>query len=348
MLRIGQVISTAFIFCLGFWGHPKEVSRTTSDTITELQVYQRTLKLMGSRFDLTVVAENPEKGNAYLDLAISEISRIEKLISSWDPKSQTSAINNNAGLKPVKVDEELFQLIERALKISKLTQGAFDISYASMDRIWKFDGSVTQMPPAETIKQSVSKVGYQNILLDHENQTVFLRNKGMKIGFGAIGKGYAADKAKQLLMQHGVESGIINASGDLNAWGSQPDGKDWMVAIINPLNKNKVFSWLPIKDQAVVTSGNYEKYIILDGERYTHIIDPRTGYPSKGILSATVFTKNAELADALATSIFVMGVETGLDFVNQLKGVECIIVDEDNKVVTSKNIALKEVETQSR
>jgi len=348
MLRLKQVTSSVVLLFLVVVGYSGESISSCKDTTSNLQVYQRTLKLMGSRFDLTVVAENQKQGDEYLDLAIAEISRIEKIISSWDPQSQTSAINRNAGVSPVKVDSELFQLIERALKISKLTQGAFDISYASMDRIWKFDGSVTEMPQAEVIKQSVSKVGYQNIILNHKEQTVFLKNKGMKIGFGAIGKGYAADKAKKLLVKHGVTSGIINASGDLNAWGAQPNGKDWMVAIVNPLNKNKVFSWLPIKDQAVVTSGNYEKYIMLNGERYTHIIDPRTGYPSKGILSATVFTKNAELADALATSIFVMGAETGLDFVNQLKGVECIIVNEDNKIITSKNIALKEIETQSR
>jgi len=283
-----------------------------------------------------------------LDMAIAEITRIERLISSWDPNSQTSMINKNAGVAPVKVDRELFNLIERAIKISKLTQGAFDISYASMDRIWKFDGSVMEMPSEEAIKQSVAKVGYQNIEMDPENSTVFLKKEGMKIGFGAIGKGYAADMAKALLLKNGVFSGIINASGDLNAWGTQPDGKDWMVAIVNPLNKEKVFSWLPVRDQAVVTSGNYEKFIILNGERYTHIIDPRTGYPSKGVRSATIFTKNAELADALATSIFVMGVETGVDFVNQLKGVECIIVDDDNKIITSENITLKGIENQSK
>lgn len=330
-----------------FWLSVSAGFAQQSNADPKLGVYQRTLKLMGSRFDLTVVAENQQQGNAYLDLAIGEISRIERLISSWDPNSQTSAINANAGIAPVKVDAELFHLIERALKISKLTQGAFDISYASMDRIWKFDGSVTEMPAAEVIRQSVEKVGYQNIILDRENMTVCLKKEGMKIGFGAIGKGYAADRAKELLMKNGVNSGIINASGDLNAWGTQPDGKDWMVAIVNPLNKDKVFSWLPVRDQAVVTSGNYEKYIILDGQRYTHIIDPRTGYPSKGILSATIFTKNAELADALATSIFVMGVETGLDFVNQLHGVECIIVDENNTISTSNNINLKEVGKKS-
>ena len=315
-----------------------------ANTLFSQQVYTRTLKLMGSRFDITVVGQNPKEGNTYIDMAVGEISRIEKLISSWDPNSQTSEINRNAGVKPVVVDDELFQLIERCLKISKLTEGAFDISFASMDKVWHFDGSMTKMPSEEEIKQSVSKVGYQNIILNKNDHSVFLKLPGMKIGFGAIGKGYAADKSKALLQSKGVTAGIINASGDLDAWGTQPDGKDWMVAIVNPLNKEKVFSWMPIHNSAVVTSGNYEKYVTFNGVLYSHIIDPRTGYPSTGILSATIFTNTAELADALATSIFVMGVDTGMDFVNQLHGVECIIVDKDNKIITSRNIELNELE----
>jgi|TARA_R110002111_G_scaffold86995_3_gene136268 FAD:protein FMN transferase len=308
------------------------------------EVYTKTLKLMGSRFDISVVASDSIDGHKYITSAIDEITRIENLISSWDSKSQTSLINNSAGITPVKVDLELFQLIERALKISKLTDGAFDISYASMDKIWKFDGSMTTMPSEEAIKKSVEKVGYENIILDAANQTVFLKLKGMKIGFGAIGKGYAADKAKALLINQGVSAGIINASGDLNTWGTQPNGKDWMVAIVNPLNKEKVFSWMPVKNSAVVTSGNYEKYIRFNNILYTHIIDPRTGYPATGILSVTIFTQNAELADALATSVFVMGEEAGLDFINQLKGVECIIVNKDNKIVSSSQIELQNKE----
>lgn len=293
---------------------------------------------MGSRFDISVVADNPTLGNEYIDLAITEITRIEKLISEWDSATQTSAIIRDAGIRPVKVDKELFDLIDRALKISKLTDGAFDISFAAMDKIWKFDGSMTKKPTDEEIKRSVVKVDYQNIILDKENSTVFLKLEGMKIGFGAIGKGYAADKAKALLIEKGVIAGIINASGDLNAWGNQPNGEDWMVAITNPLNKEKAFAWLPVYNGAVVTSGNYEKYVIFDSTRYSHIIDPRTGYPSSGIESVTIFTTNAELADALATSVFVMGTETGLNFVNQLKGVECIIIDDKNKIHTSDNI----------
>ena len=304
------------------------------------QPYKRTLKLMGSRFDITVVANDSIAANTYIDTAVSEITRIEKLISSWDSASQTSEINRNAGIKPVKVEPELFQLIERAMGISKLTDGAFDISYASMDRIWHFDGSMTAMPSEKEITASVSKVGFQHIVLDKVNSTVYLNLKGMKIGFGAIGKGYAADKTKALLISKGVPAGIINASGDMNTWGKQPNGSDWKVAITNPMDKNKAFALLPIKNGAVVTSGNYEKYVNFNGKRYTHIIDPRTGYPSSGIISVTVFAPKAELADALATSVFVMGKEAGLDRIEQLPKVECIIIDDQGNITKSKHIEI--------
>lgn len=305
------------------------------------QSYQRTLKLMGSRFDITVVAADSLQANQYIDLAVEEIRRIEALISSWDPNSQTSEINRNAGIRAVKVAPELFNLIDRSLKLSELTDGAFDISYASMDKIWKFDGSMQKMPSEEAIKESVAKVGYHNIVLDKANSSVYLRLPGMKIGFGAIGKGYAADQAKRLLQEAGVTAGILNASGDMTVWGNQPSGEAWRVAITNPLNKGKVFALLPLKEGAVVTSGNYEKYVIFNGKRYTHIIDPRTGYPASGIISATVFAPKAELADALATSLFVMGKETGLDRINQLPAIECILIDDTGAVHTSKNIKLE-------
>lgn len=292
---------------------------------------------MGSRFEITVVAEDSITANNHIDTAVLEITRIENLISSWDKNSQTSEINRNAGIQPIKIDADLFNLIERALGISKLTDGAFDISYASMDRIWKFDGSMKAMPSNEEIQNAVAKVGFENILLNKDSSTVFLKTKGMKIGFGAIGKGYAADKAKALLIEKGVTSGIINASGDMNTWGKQPDGSEWKVAITNPLNKNKAFALLPISNGAVVTSGNYEKYVTFEGKRYSHIIDPRTGLPSSGIISVTVFAPKAELADALATSVFVMGKEVGLDRINQLPKIECIIIDEEGNISKSKN-----------
>jgi thiamine biosynthesis lipoprotein len=305
--------------------------------------YKKSFVSMGSSFEITVTAKNKEKGYYYIDLAINEITRIEKLISSWDKDSQTSKINNYAGIKPVIVDLELFDLINRSIKISELTKGAFDISYASMDKVWFFDKQMESFPNSEIIKKSIQKVGYDKIILDSRKSSIYLKDSGMKISFGAIGKGYAADKAKELLINEGIKSGIINASGDLNAWGKQKNGKDWMVAITNPLNTKKVYSWLPINNSSVATSGNYEKFIKFNDKVYSHIIDPRTGYPSEGILSVSVFCKTAELSDALATSIFVMGIETGLDLINQLKGVECIIIDNKNNIIKSNKIELYKI-----
>ncbi len=310
-------------------------------TIAAGTLYKRTLLLMGSDFEITVMADNSDLGEGYIDMAVMEIQRIEQLISSWDPNSQTSAINKNAGIQPVKVDVELFKLIERAKLISILSDGAFDISYASMDRIWKFDGSMVSMPSVDVVKASIQKVGYEKIQLDSENQTVFLSQQGMKIGFGGIGKGYAADKAKELLKRIGVKAGIINASGDMSTWGTGEDGAVWKIAITNPKDKDKAFGMLSITDKAVVTSGDYEKFVSFNGTRYSHIINPKTGYPCQGIISVTVLAPKAEMADALATSIFVMGIEVGLDRINQIPQVECIIIDAQGNVHQSNNIEIQ-------
>ncbi|WP_026725829.1 FAD:protein FMN transferase [Flavobacterium sasangense] len=305
------------------------------------QIFKKKQSLLGSPFEITVVAKDSVQGNLFSDLAIAEVKRIENLISDWIPTSQISKVNQNAGISPVKVDKEVFDLVERANKISKLTSGAFDISYASMDRIWKFDGSMKEMPTEEAIRKSVEKVGYQNIILNSKDTTIFLKNKGMKLGLGGIGQGYIADKIKVLLQEKGCNSGLVNVSGDINTWGKQPNGNTWTVGIVNPMNKNKVFATFPLDDSAVETSGSYEKYVTFNGKRYSHIIDPRTGYPASGIISVSVFAKQTELADALATGIFVMGVEVGLDLVNQLKGVGCIIVDDKGGIHVSKNIDIK-------
>ena len=303
--------------------------------------HKRKLSMLGSPFEMTVVAKDTIQADFYIDMAVAEVKRIENLISDWIPDSQISNVNNNAGIKAVKVDKEVFNLIERAIKVSQITSGAFDISYASMDKIWKFDGSMTTMPSEEAIKNSVSKIGYKNIILNAKEQTVFLKMEGMKLGLGGIGQGYIADKVKELLKNKGCLSGIVNVSGDINAWGKQTNGKPWTVAIVNPMNKNKIFATFSLDDSAVETSGSYEKYVIFNGIRYAHIIDPRTGYPAQGVVSVSIFARQTEIADALATGVFVLGVETGLDLVNQLKGIECIIVDDKGEVHTSKNIDIK-------
>jgi thiamine biosynthesis lipoprotein len=303
--------------------------------------YKKKVSMLGSPFEITVVAKDSLQGKYFTDLAIAEVKRIENQISDWIPITQISLVNKNAGIQAVRVDSEVYELVERAIKISQLTEGAFDISYASMDKIWKFDGSMTTMPTEEAIKKSVAKIGYKNIILNKEDQTIFLKFPGMKLGLGGIGQGYIADKVKTVLVAKGCNSGIVNVSGDINAWGKQINQKPWTVGIINPMNKNKVFATFPLENSSVETSGNYEKYVIFNGIRYSHIIDPRTGYPTQGVVSVSVFAKQTEIADALATGIFVLGVEIGLDLVNQLKGIECIIVDDKGKIHASKGIDIK-------
>jgi len=303
-------------------------------------VHNRQVKLMGVRFELAAIAEDSLKAKQAVDAAISEITRIEKLISSWDPHSQTSAINQMAGIQPVKVSDELFALIRRSLKISRLTQGAFDISFASLDKVWRFDGSMTTLPSPEEVAASVAKVGYENIMLNEEDTSVFLKLQGMKIGFGAIGKGYAANRAKAVMLNLGIENGLVNAGGDLLCWGKQENGTPWQIGIADPAEKTKIFSWLQVHDMAVVTSGNYEKSVMIDGQHYTHIIDPRTGYPVQGVKSVTIVCPDAELADGLATAVFVLGEQGGLHLINQLKGIECLIVNDNNELIPSENLEL--------
>lgn len=310
---------------------------TASAQVTQ----KRTLSMLGSPFEMIIVAKNIPEADGYIDMAVAEVSRIEHLISDWIPTTPISEVNRNAGIKPVKVPQEVFDLVGRAMKISELTSGAFDISYASMDKIWKFDGSMTKMPTPEEIKKSVSKVGYKNIILDQKNSTIFLKNEGMKLGLGGIGQGFIADKIKTMLVEKGVVAGIVNISGDINTWGKQLDGEKWKVGIKNPMNKDKIFATFPLEDSSVETSGSYEKYVTFNGIRYSHIIDTRTGYPASGVISVSVFAKSTELADALATGIFVLGVDVGIDLVNQLPGIGCIFVDDKGKISTSKNIDLK-------
>jgi thiamine biosynthesis lipoprotein len=304
--------------------------------------HQRVTRQMGNRFAFTVVSDDAAWAQERIDAAIAEIDRIEQLLTTFKDTSQTNKINSNAGVAPVKVDVEVFNLIARSIKISDLTQGAFDISYGAIDKsLWNFDLNMTQLPDEETARQSVRLINYQNIILNQVDTTVFLKEKGMRIGFGGIGKGYAADRAKHVMQQQGVTSGIVNAAGDLITWGIQPDGKPWTIAIADPNQKLPHFSTMNISNMAIATSGNYEKFAMINGKRYSHTIDPKTGLPVSGIKSVTVMNPSAELADAMATPIMVMGVKAGLHLVNQLEHLACVIVDDNDRLFTSKNINIK-------
>ncbi|HTR30927.1 MAG TPA: FAD:protein FMN transferase [Puia sp.] len=303
------------------------------------RTFRKTLPLMGNKFELTAVSDDEPWAMEQIDAGIAEIRRIEKLLTTYNEESETSLINRNAGISPVTVSRETFDLINRSIRISRLTQGAFDLSYGSVDkRLWNFDTSMNALPGKETARKMVRLINYRNIELDERKCSVFLKQKGMRIGFGGIGKGYAAERAKSVMQAMGVDSGIVNASGDLAIWGHQADGSPWTIGIVDPNSRGHVFSHMNVTDMAVATSGNYEKFILVNGKKYSHTINPRTGLPITGIKSVTIICPNAEFADAIATPVMIMGVRAGIDLINQLKDVEAILIDDDDRIYPSANL----------
>jgi FAD:protein FMN transferase len=312
--------------------------------LKENYLHKKIIRLMGNRFEITVAHKDPIVAETCIEAAVAEISRIEQLLTTFKDSSQTNLVNAMAGIRPVQVDKEVFDLVYRAKKISGLTQGAFDISYGSIDKsLWNFDTNMKALPDAEKAKQSIRLINYNNIILDEIESTIFLKEKGMRIGFGGIGKGYAADRARQVLIQKGISKAVVNAAGDLITLGTQPNGQPWTVGIADPETKYYPFSQLAISNKAVATSGNYEKFVIIEGKKYSHTIDPKTGYPVSGIKSVTIISPSAELADAMTTPVMVMGIKAGLNMVNQLKELACIIIDDNNKLYTSNNVKITDI-----
>lgn len=301
----------------------------------------RMTTLMGARFDITLVDLDSVTAENNIDIIIKEIKRIEYLISDWIDTTQVSRINQNAGIQPIKVDKEVLELTQRAIAYSIATKGAFDISFAAMERIWLFDGSMTTLPTKEAILNAKSKVNYKNIIIDTLAHTIFLKEKGMKIGFGAIGEGYATDKARQLMIAKGVHSGFVNGSGDISTWGKQADGSPWAIGVSDPFDHGNLMAVIPLTFGAITTSGSYEKYAEIDGKRYSHIINPATGYPSIGLISVSVMGPDAEVANALSTSIMVLGAKKGLQLLKKYTGYKCFMITDKGAKITSKNFNLK-------
>jgi len=304
-------------------------------TFSFSQVEQtKTVNLMGSVFQITLVDSDSISAHQNINKAILEIERIENLISEWRPQTQISQVNQNAGIKRVKVDKEVFELTKKAIWFSEISNGAFDISIVAMDKIWKFDGTMEKLPSKKAIRNSIVNVNYKNIVLDNINSTIFLSKKGMKIGFGSIGKGYAADKARKLLQESGIIAGIINAAGDIATWGTQIDGNPWRIGVNNPLETGETIEILEFSgNNAVTTSGNYEKYAEINDKRYSHIINPKTGYPSTELISVTIIGPNAEMCNGFSTSIMVLGLEKGIKLINKFPDYQYIIITKKEDII---------------
>ena len=303
--------------------------------------YRVATKLMGCAFELIVASTNSTEADHLLQVGIQEIKRIEEILSEFKENSIVSQINRNAGIKPIKVGDEVFSLLLRCQKIAALTQGAFDISVGPLKKKYNFKNQQFTLPPQNEITDALKLVGFTKIILDAKTKEVFLPRYGMYISFAAIGKGYAADCVKKIWIGLGVASGVISASGDLTTIGTRPNGLPWDVGIANPDQKGDVAFHIPVIDSSVATSGDYEQFFMHEGVRYSHNINPITGFPVKGIKSVSVISQSAELSDALATAVYVMGIDVGLHLVNQLPHVHSIIIDDKNRSFYSGKINLR-------
>ncbi len=305
------------------------------------RAYTRSAHLMGSAFTFTAVSADDSLAWRALRAGLREAQRIDHLCSYWDSTSQVVKINRLAGIRPVVVDQEVYDLIERTLKISRLSGGAFDVTFASGDKIYKFDKQAhASLPDSATVRRSVQRIGWQKVRLDPAAHSVFLPEKGMRINLAGILQGYGVRRAAETMKQLGIAAGLINGSGDVYCWGRQPDGSGWRIAIGDPARPHTVSSWLTVSDLAVVTAGNYEQYFTVGGRYYGHIINPHTGYPATGLRSVTIICPDVELADALDDAVFVLGPVEGLALINKLKGVNATVITDDGQTLVSKGMQL--------
>lgn len=304
---------------------------------SELEPMVRTYEggVMGTDLKIEVVGADTELLDRAIAAAVAEIERVEDLMTDWRP-SELMRLNAAAGTGPVEVDPELGRLLGRALDLSDYTDGAFDVTYAGVGRLWDFKRVPVQVPDQATVDAALLKVGYARVVMNEDRTTVDLP-AGMSIGLGGIAKGYGVDRAMAVLMEHGIEHGIVNAGGDLKALGRKL-GEPWEVAIRHPRDEQRVLAVIPVVNSCIVTSGDYARFFEHEGQRYHHIIDPRTGFPSRGCMSATVVAPEAATADALATALCVLGPERGLKLVERLSRVEALLVGLDGEVHASTGL----------
>lgn len=291
---------------------------------------------MGSDFELVLLCETAETAQIMFQLAIDEIQRIENVLSEFKPDSDTGLINASAGIKSVQISDEVYKLIERSIQLSEISQGAFDISMGALKSLYQFKNADFTLPPVDDIKKRLNKTGFKKIQLLNDGH-VFLPVKGMALTFAGIGKGYAADRVKDLWLANGVINGVISASGDMCVIGKNMDGLPWQIGVAHPDRPNQNIASIPLSNGAIATSGDYEQFFMYNNKRYSHTINPLNGWPCLSLKSVSVISPSAELSDALATAVYVMGIDNGLHMVNQLPNTHALIVDEFNTIYLSEN-----------
>jgi thiamine biosynthesis lipoprotein len=291
---------------------------------------------MGTVVEITLVGDHEEGAKNAALQAFQKIKRIEQLMSPWIDSSDVTRINQSAGKEWVKVSPEMLRVIKKAQEISELSGGGFDITVGPLTQLWRMARERGIPPPAEELKQKLGLVNFRNVMIDQEEK-VFLKKRGMSIDLGGIAKGYAVDRAFEVLRTLGYKNLIVNAGGDLRVGGSKLD-QPWSIGIQDPRSSEKIMATVTISDSAIATSGDYEKFFIYQGKRYHHIFNPKDGLPSDGCQSVTILCKEGMVADALATAVFVLGPEKGYVLCQKLKGVDCLIVDKEGKIILAPGL----------
>ena len=298
--------------------------------------FQREEAIMGTRVAVELWSEDAALAERAMDAVIAEMRRTDELMSTYKPESQLSQVNAHAHERPVQVDADIIEVVERALAMSKLSGGAFDITYASVGYL--YDYRAHQRPTDQQIAAALPGVDYRQVQVDREARTIRFLRKGVRIDLGGIAKGYAVDRSIEHLRKLGIEHAMVNAGGDTRLLGDRR-GKPWVVGIRDPRSEGRVVTRLPLEEEAISTSGDYERYFEEDGVRYHHILVPGTGKSARGVRSATVIGDDATLTDALSTTVFVLGVERGMRLIAGLKGVEAVVVDEQGRIYYSDGLA---------
>jgi len=313
---------------------------TLACSLENKKMFKKTKFLMDTVVTITVISNSEQEANIAIDKAFLEIEKIEKLTNIFSKNSEINNLNRYAGLKRLKVSDTLYNIIELSLNISQMTQGAFDITIGSITSLYDYYKKIK--PDEDTIKKRLKLVNYKDIILDKNNKTVFLKNKGMTIDLGGIAKGYAADKAVESLKENNIKSGLVAIAGDIKSFGLKPNNKPWKIGIRDPRSKNKedLLTAIDLTDMSISTSGNYERFFISEGKRYHHIISPFTGLPASECQSVTIIAKDCYLTDSLATGIFVIGPKNGLKLLEDM-GYEGIIIDKDGKLFITQGLKKK-------
>ncbi|HEY2809598.1 MAG TPA: FAD:protein FMN transferase [Steroidobacteraceae bacterium] len=296
---------------------------------------ERTEAIMGTRVYVQLWSTDAPKGNAAIDAVMDNMRRIDELMSHYKPESQLSQINARANREPVQVDKELFDLIKLSTYYSQITQGAFDITYASVGYLYNYPGHVH---PSETqIQQALPAVNWHNMLLDEAHHSVRFEHPGMRIDLGGIAKGYAVDRGIDILKDRGIGHAVVTAGGDTRILGDHM-GRPWLVAIRHPDDPKKVVTRIPLADSAMSTSGDYERYFDEDGVRYHHIIDPHTGHSASKVRSATILAPTATQTDGMSKTAFVLGAEKALEIINSMPEYDAVFVTPQGHVLYSTGL----------